>query len=148
MTAMAIVIDLILSRLVIGFIAVTVWKGRIKMRIEIDWCLYTDGDYGLRHLDQFDGVLDDDLFISGIKTFDNSMEASRFLEEMLCDIRVGSSHYYVLQCLFNIFDPLIQYVSGCEYKREEYTANDNLCTVRQMGGNYEGTEIKVKITYD
>lgn len=113
------------------------------MKIVIDWCLETDGDFTLEDVSKYDvepfELANVAVFTS---TTDNTLckiEATHYLEEMFCDLRVAPSHYYIYKSLYRMFDNLIEFIR--KYKESD---GDVVCT-EVIGGNYEGTEITVHI---
>lgn len=112
------------------------------MKISIIWNLYTDGDFSLKNYEKYN-CLDFDGYerYFGIKEFENEddfrcMDAARtFLEQMLCDMHVSYTHYYILRDLYEMFEPLIDFIS----KRKPGVEK------RYMSGNYNGTDITVAI---
>ena len=113
------------------------------MKIIVNWSLYTDGDFYLENRERYGGVPDEEYSdtYKGIRIFENKnklscmIEARDYLEEMLCDMRVLSGHYYILKYLCDMFDPLIRFVCACE--------PGVLC--KELHGNYEGTRISIDI---
>lgn len=111
-------------------------------RVVFDWNMYTDGDYSLRHFQNYGcKCYNDDETYSGILTFDGKLseirrEAANKLKEMLCDIHVGSTHYYLLQDFVEIFNDLIDWT---------YNAEVNTCKEAELSGNYDGTEFNIYV---
>ena len=112
------------------------------LKIDIQWSLQTDGDYRLDNADLYDAYTSYEHY-SGSKVFissndDNTRyEAKSFLEELLCDIRYNSSHYYIMKYILEMFENSMKFISN----RDNYGFN-----LEYVGGNYDGTQIHIKIT--
>ena len=116
-----------------------------QLKIVIDWALYTDGDYRLDNAEEY-GCKDDERewgHYSGKQTYVMSedkgcrREAVSFLEKLLCDIRVGYTHYYLIKDMYEMFEKAMRFIGNKENYGAEYF---------YMGGNYDGTELSIKIT--
>ena len=118
------------------------------MKIEIEWCLQTHGDFMLEHAGRYD-VFGNDL--SGRQTFvsdncDDSVriqkavsDAIQFLCELLCDIRVTPTHYYLYKDLYRLFNNIIAFI------RDYKLVDGDVVFTETIEGDYEGTQIKVRI---
>lgn len=106
------------------------------MKIIINTYLYTDGDFSLNNPEKYDITADEDCYIyTGVKTFDDSTAARKYLEDMLCDMHVCGSHWRILIQLLDMFEPLINFADDCERG-----------TIRRyMYGNYTDTKISVAV---
>lgn len=112
------------------------------MKITITWRLYTDGDFSLNNYEKYNCIEYDGYEqYFGMKEFENKdelqcmVDGRTFLEQMLCDMHVSYTHYYILEYLYQMFEKLIKFVC----KREEGIKTE------YMSGNYEGTEIIVVV---
>ena len=116
-----------------------------QLKIKINWSLYTDGDY---HIDNYEkyGCKDHEdgsEYYVGEITFVMSedkgcrREAISILEQMLCDIRVGYNHYWLIKDMYDMFEKAMRFVS----KKDNYGEESVF-----MGGNYDVTEIRIRIT--
>lgn len=76
-----------------------------------------------------------------MKEFENKdeiqcmIDSRTFLEQMLCDMCVLYTHYYILEDLYKMFEQLIDFVCKLE----------NGVKTEYMSGNYDGTEIIVVV---
>ena len=110
--------------------------------------LETDGDYSLADNDLYlmpwdgSGYFHNFVFDNNTKPqpweepYTSSREpayrALDLLEKMLCDIRVASGHYYIMDDIFHMFDDAIHAIYRREPQFESF-----------VSGNYEGTFIEV-----
>ena len=111
--------------------------------------LETDGDYSLHNNELYNMTYDDAGGYFYNFVFDDNTEpqpweetctssrepayrALDLLEKMLCDIRVASGHYYIMDYIFHMFDDAIHAI----YRREPQFESS-------VSGNYEGTFIEV-----
>ena len=113
------------------------------MKIVIDWCLETDGDFTLDDVAKYE-VESSELadVVEFTSTTDNTLckiAAAHYLEEMFCDLRVAPSHYYIYKSLYRMFDNLIEFI------RKYNETDGDVEHTEVVGGNYEGTEITVHI---
>lgn len=127
------------------------------MKIKIIVSLYTDGDYGFTYDKETGGAfykdygLNENNHFRFVDDYDYSQtyvlsavfenenyvtckyEAQSFLSKVFCNIRVGHTHWYIMEYIFNMFKK----------------AKDNIHWLNEgtykMGGNYEGTFINIKI---
>ena len=105
------------------------------MKINIIYNLYHDGDFRIENPEEINCQKINDWEYAGTK------EAREFLEEFLCEhLRVGASHYWILGDFCTMIDSLIEFI-------EDYESG-NVMKVKRLSGNYEGTEIIVKIEED
>lgn len=110
--------------------------------------LETDGDYSLQNDTIYHMIWDGSGYFQNY-VFDDSTQPQEWedaytssrdpvyraldlLEQMLCDIHVASSHYYIMEDLFHMFDDAIHAI----YRREPQFESS-------VSGNYEGTFIEV-----
>ena len=117
------------------------------MKINIIYNLYHDGDFRIENPEEINCQKIDDWEYAGTKEFkagdecEVRREAREFLEEFLCEhLRVGASHYWILGDFCTMIDSLIEFI-------EDYESG-NVMKVKRLSGNYEGTEIIVKIEED
>ena len=117
------------------------------MRITIDYFLYTDGDYKLKHLQKFKCLqknveLNDQLYdyVGSVDFEDDEWkckhEAKEFLWKFLCDgIRVSYTHHWIIKDFYKIIEKLEKVI-------DEFTFG--IVVVSEgLFGNYEGTKIRV-----
>lgn len=122
------------------------------MKIVVNVDFETDGDYSIlkaKELEMTVGFED----YSAVKIFclENNptpkktgweedswikYQAKNFLEEILCNIHVSGSHYYLIKDFYEMFDDGIKFISN-------YSEGDGHIFSRYMSGNYEGTELKI-----
>ncbi len=127
------------------------------MKINVIINLYTDGDYGFAYdketggsfyqdyglnEDNHFGFVDDyydnqTYLLSAVFENENDFsckyEAQSFLSKVLCNIRVGYTHWYIMEYIYKMFDRAMTNVG---------LWNEG---VFEMSGNYEGTYIKIEI---
>lgn len=119
--------------------------------INIAYWLYTDGDYGLRNPEQFgctgkDVMIGEDYYnftgmvkFSGIDHGSVKCDAKAWLKKFLCDgIHVSYSHYGLLSRFCAIIDDLLAFITN--------TTKDD-AIIKSIGGNLEGTQIVLSISY-
>ena len=117
------------------------------MKINISVVLSTDGDFCL--LDRDPDIREKAWLYSNNSEwycinahFNHENELSCkinariFLECILCDIHVCSNHRRLIPIIYNMFDKACEFIYNSESKNHYYGC---------IGGNYEGTEIKVEI---
>lgn len=112
------------------------------MKINIDFELYTDGDYALYNPKAFEAELSFEVY-EGHKVFEVAqkstcqMYAREYLENFLCDgIRVIPSHYELLGKFYDMINECIVFI---------YNYGEETTLRRELSGNYDGTYISVKI---
>lgn len=129
------------------------------MKIKIKAKFSTDGDYSILNYDSYKNepisksinsngnevkiysrsshIFSDDYTFVKIIECDNvnscKMYARMFLEQLLCNISVLSSHYYLIKDFYELFDNGITALN----KNENY--------YETISGNYEGTELVIYI---
>ena len=118
------------------------------MKIKVSYQFCTDGDYTLRNPEEF-GCVERGVKVKGdrcadfvgemvFEDYDSLVckaDAKSFLQKLLCDgIHVSYTHYYLLEDFYNMIDSFIDLID-C-YDRGEYC--------QSMGGNQDGTEIRVE----
>lgn len=116
------------------------------MKIFVDICLNTDGDFSLDHekikkkfpeLAVLKSGYIQDYMIFGKLPMDNYCNRARdLLKTVLCSIRFGTRHYYLMRDVYHIFDSAITALSTPDYFYES------------IGGNYHGTHIELKVIKD
>lgn len=77
---------------------------------------------------------DDYTFIKVFECEDETyckMYARSYLEELLCNIRVLSTHYYIIKYFYEMFDKAIKSIG-----HEEHFCDS-------IGGNYDGTVLEI-----
>ncbi len=120
------------------------------MKVIVNIGLETDGDYRLENhesykmthgYEDYEGtfVFDENTPLYPYEDysytkFDAPWRAIRLLEHMLCDLRVGYTHHYVLDYLYHMFDDAIQAI----HDRKRFHEGD-------VSGNYGGTYITIRI---
>lgn len=120
------------------------------MRIAIEWGYCTDGDFRVEPCDCIKPIhliRDYDIFdFYESKVFDSKncldevhciFEASEYVKNLLVHTHVSSSHYWVIEEIYNMITPVIEFLG--DRKSGEIS--------RTMSGNYEGSFIFVGI-YD
>ena len=78
---------------------------------------------------------DDYMFVKMFECEDEDycrIYARSYLEKLLCNIRVLSTHYYIIKYFYEMFDEAIKSI-----RHEEYFYDS-------IGGNYDGTELEVR----
>lgn len=78
---------------------------------------------------------DDYTFIKVFKCEDSTyceMYARSYLEELLCNIRFLSTHYYIMPYFYEMFDKAIRSIGHEESFYES------------IGGNYDGTDLEIR----
>lgn len=128
---------------------------KIKIKVEFS----TDGDYSICNYDSYKNepisksvnsngnevkiysqashIFNDEYTIVKIFECDNvdscKMYARLFLQQLLCDISVLSSHYYLIKDFYELF---INGITAINEDKDYYNA---------ISGNYEGTELDIRI---
>ena len=77
---------------------------------------------------------DDYTFIKVFECEDSTyceIYARSYLEELLCNIRFLSTHYYIMPYFYKMFDNAIKSIGHEEYFYDS------------IGGNYDGTELEI-----
>lgn len=119
------------------------------MKINIIYNLYHDGDFHIESPEKINCQKISDYEYTGTKEFkaDNVCKATReargFLEEFLCEhlkVGGGASHYWILGDFYTMIDSLIEFIGDYE--------SGNVMKAKRLSGNYEGTEIIVRIEED
>lgn len=119
-------------------------KKPYSMNIKILYTLHTDGDYGLRDMQEFGAEEDDEYDYVGEVTFTDKnstmhtskLEAIEFLKRFLCEgIYIGTSHMWLMKDFYDIIENLINFIND----------NDSGIYTRSLSGNHEGTEFIVVI---
>lgn len=122
------------------------------MQINISYTLYTDDDYSLRNSKDF-GCINQNVMIDNSEYYDYigfiefkdeeewkcKNEAKNFLWKFLCDgIHVSYTHPWLLKEFYDIIESLEEVIAKYQ--------NGVFITKRCITGNYEGTEIEVRIS--
>ena len=124
------------------------------MKIKVSYQFCTDGDYGLDSPEEFgctgkdikledysDDEYDEYADFVGEMIFEDcdswkcKNNAKSFLQKLLCNgIHVSYTHYYLLEDFYNMIDRSIHFISSSD--KGKYCES--------MGGNQDGTEIRVE----
>ena len=117
------------------------------MKIRVRYGFYTDGDYSLRNPENFgctgrEVEIEDEYFdyvgsmdFESDDTWECKYNAKTFLEELLCDgIHISSSHYWLMQDFYNIFETLMEFINE----------DDTGVRCKWLSGNYDRTYISVE----
>lgn len=78
---------------------------------------------------------DDYTFIKVFECEDETyckMYARSYLEQLLCNIRVLYTHYYIIKYFYEMFDEAIKSIGHEEYFYDS------------IGGNYDGTDLEIR----
>lgn len=122
--------------------------------IGLDVDLHTDGDFGVMNFDEY-GTPQKDAEdepnkrqhwhdgesyafhreYRGVLPFSTKNVAIEFLENLITDIKVDSTHYFIMPDLYAMFDSAMQFII------DDDTWNDTQSF--SIGGNYDGTCITV-----
>lgn len=90
-----------------------------NMKYIIEWDIDTDGDFGFADYYTRDRKVygyDGDENYSGTVCFDDVYKAREFLCEMLSNMHVTCSHYWLLHDIYEKFESLIEFCNKGEYK--------------------------------
>lgn len=120
--------------------------GKRCVRINIEFGLLTDGDFSLRNIEYFEKAFkeNEDFDYYGNVFFDSKdypdstycmFAAREFVERLLTDIHVSYTHYYILEDIYQMMQPVIEFVNACKEGIIE----------KSISGNYSGTFVKVTI---
>lgn len=60
------------------------------------------------------------------------MYARSYLEQLLCNIRVSFTHYYIIKYFYEMFDEAIKSIGHEKYFYDS------------IGGNYDGTDLEIR----
>jgi hypothetical protein len=98
------------------------------MKYMIKWDIDTDGDFGFADYytrDREKYGHDGDENYSGVVCFNDVCKAREFLRTMLSDLHVTSSHYWLLQDIYEKFEALISFCNEGErgYCDETFDGN-------------------------
>ena len=131
------------------------------MKIKIKANFQTDGDYSILNYDSYENeprnkcinsngnevkiysqyihIFDDNYTFVKIFECDNvdscKLYARLFLQQLLCDIFVSSSHYCLIKDFYDLF---VNGITAINEDKDYYNA---------ISGNYEGTELDIRIYY-